>query len=126
VAEAARVVIEIGLPYASRASAIGEALVAVEPSVSGAAFVDGSHIFHTVFVDPYFLQEFVCPCYLVVVGHSQWPSVTSAVSYLDINAGWQPHQVEDRTRFPLGHTSEAGNRLRQATESGAQEPGRLE
>lgn len=71
----------------------------VERFVSDAAFVDGSHIFHNVFVDLYFLRELVRPGGLVVVDDCQWPSVATAVRYFEINAGWQPHQVGDRTRL---------------------------
>jgi len=145
VAERARVVVEIGLAYASSALAIAEALVAVgspdaahliidpyqdrfehagraaitaaglgnlctlisersqlalprlvaEGVVADAAFVDGSHVFHNVFVDLCFLRELVRPGGLVVLDDCQWPSVSTAVHYFEINTGWR-HQPFDR------------------------------
>src|SRR5579864_1056899 len=43
--------------------------------VADAAFVDGSHIFHNVFVDLYFLREIVRPGGLIVLDDCDWPSV---------------------------------------------------
>jgi len=140
VGERARVVVEIGLAYASSALAIGEAIVstaggearhvAVDPFqtssyrrvgwevlceaglaevstlyvewsslvlprllgeglVADAAFVDGSHRFHEVFVDLYFLRKLVRPGGLIVLDDVCWPSVAAAVSYFDVNLGWR-------------------------------------
>lgn len=67
--------------------------------VADAAFVDGSHIFHNVFVDLYFLRELVRPGGLVVLDDCWWPSVATAVRYFELNAGWQPEPVDCETRL---------------------------
>jgi predicted O-methyltransferase YrrM len=61
-----------------------------EGFVADAAFVDGSHRFHEVFVDFYFLRKIVRPGGLVVIDDSQVPSVRTAVSYYERNLGWVP------------------------------------
>jgi hypothetical protein len=58
--------------------------------VADAAFVDGSHVFHNVFVDLYFLRELVRPGGLIVLDDCDWPSVATAVQYDELNAGWRP------------------------------------
>jgi len=58
--------------------------------VADAAFVDGSHIFHNVFVDLYFLREIVRPGGLIVLDDCDWPSVATALRYFEVNAGWRP------------------------------------
>jgi predicted O-methyltransferase YrrM len=60
-----------------------------ERLVADAAFVDGSHLFHNVFVDLYFLRELVRPGGLVILDDCDWPSVTTAVRYFERNAAWQ-------------------------------------
>jgi predicted O-methyltransferase YrrM len=59
-----------------------------EGFAADAAFVDGSHIFHNVFVDLYFLRELVRPGGLIVLDDCQWPSVATAVRYFEVNTGW--------------------------------------
>jgi predicted O-methyltransferase YrrM len=68
--------------------------------VADAAFVDGSHAFHNVFVDLYFLRELVRPGGLVVLDDCEWPSVATAVRYYELNAGWTPatHRLSSRLR----------------------------
>ncbi|RSM47200.1 class I SAM-dependent methyltransferase [Actinoplanes sp. ATCC 53533] len=56
--------------------------------VVDAAFVDGSHRFHEVFVDLYFLRKLVRPGGLVVLDDTGWPSVGTAVRYYERNLGW--------------------------------------
>lgn len=65
-----------------------------------AAFVDGSHTFHNVFVDLYFLHELVRPGGLVVLDDVQWPSVATAVQYFERNLAWrrEPVRAESRLR----------------------------
>jgi predicted O-methyltransferase YrrM len=63
-----------------------------------AAFVDGSHIFHNVFVDLFFLGELVRPGGLIVLDDCQWPSVATAVRYFELNTGWQPQPMGRPTR----------------------------
>ncbi|WP_107059322.1 class I SAM-dependent methyltransferase [Streptomyces sp. NRRL F-5126] len=59
-----------------------------EGFVADAAFVDGSHRFHEVFVDLYYLRKIVRPGGLVVVDDDWWPSVHAAVNYYELNLGW--------------------------------------
>jgi hypothetical protein len=56
--------------------------------VAEAAFVDGSHRFHEVFVDLYFLRKIVRPGGLVVMDDTWTPSVRTAVRYYERNLGW--------------------------------------
>jgi predicted O-methyltransferase YrrM len=57
--------------------------------IADAAFVDGSHRFHEVFTDLYFLRTLVRPGGLVVVDDDWTPSVRTAVRYYELNLGWQ-------------------------------------
>ncbi|OPC76969.1 hypothetical protein B4N89_40990 [Embleya scabrispora] len=59
-----------------------------EGFVADAAFVDGSHRFHEVFVDLYFLRKVVRPGGLVVIDDDWWPSVHTAARYYEKNLGW--------------------------------------
>ncbi|MEU2777921.1 class I SAM-dependent methyltransferase [Streptomyces sp. NPDC007162] len=59
-----------------------------EGFVADAAFVDGSHRFHEVFVDLYFLRKAVRPGGLIVIDDDWWPSVHTAVRYYEKNLGW--------------------------------------
>ncbi len=61
-----------------------------EGLVADAAFVDGSHRFHEVFVDLYFLRKVVRPGGLVVVDDYWAPSVRTAARYYACNLGWAP------------------------------------
>jgi len=67
--------------------------------VVDAAFVDGSHQFHNVFVDLYYLWELVRPHGLVVLDDYQWPSVSTAVRYFERNAGWRDEPLPASTRL---------------------------
>jgi predicted O-methyltransferase YrrM len=64
--------------------------------VADAAFVDGSHRFHEVFVDLYFLRKLVRPGGLVVLDDAEWPSVGTALRYYDRNLGWQAVGIPGR------------------------------
>jgi predicted O-methyltransferase YrrM len=70
-----------------------------EDFVADAAFVDGSHTFHDVFVDLYFLRELVRPGGLIVLDDCQWPSVATAVRYFEINTGWRSQASRQPTRL---------------------------
>jgi predicted O-methyltransferase YrrM len=99
VAHGARIVIEVGLAYGSSALAVGEALCLTgEPDAShiDTAFVDGSHRFHEVFVDLYFLRKLVRPGGLIILDDATWPSVATALRYFDLNLGWQPVSIAGR------------------------------
>ena len=54
-----------------------------------AAFVDGSHRFHEVFLDLYYLRTIVRPGGLIVLDDYWWPSVRTATRYYETNMGWQ-------------------------------------
>jgi toxin HigB-1 len=53
-----------------------------------AAFVDGSHIFHNVFVDLFYLRELVRPGGLVILDDCGYLSVATAARYFEVNTGW--------------------------------------
>lgn len=59
-----------------------------EGLVADAAFVDGSHRFHEVFVDLYFLRKLVRPGGLIVVDDYWAPPVRTALRYYQQNLGW--------------------------------------
>lgn len=67
--------------------------------VVDAAFVDGSHIFHNVFVDLFFLRELVRPRGLVILDDCQWPSVATAARYFERNAGWHREVIDPNSRL---------------------------
>lgn len=70
-----------------------------EGLVADAAFVDGSHVFHNVFVDLFFLREIVRPGGLVILDDCQWPSVATAARYFEVNMGWLPQPMTAATRL---------------------------
>ncbi|MEU4420466.1 class I SAM-dependent methyltransferase [Actinoplanes sp. NPDC024001] len=53
-----------------------------------AAFVDGSHRFHEVFVDLYHLRKIVRPGGLIVLDDDWAPPVRTALRYYERNLGW--------------------------------------
>jgi predicted O-methyltransferase YrrM len=67
--------------------------------VADAAFVDGSHIFHNLFVDLFFLRELVRPGGLVILDDCNYPSVATAVRYFEVNTGWEPEPIAAPTRL---------------------------
>lgn len=67
--------------------------------VVDAAFVDGSHIFHNVFVDLYFLRELVRPGGLIILDDCDRRSVATAVRYFESNTGWQAQAFDRPTRL---------------------------
>ncbi|MDG6103653.1 class I SAM-dependent methyltransferase [Dactylosporangium aurantiacum] len=58
--------------------------------VADAAFVDGSHRFHEVFVDLYFLRQLVRPGGVIVLDDDWTPAVRAALRYYEHNLGWTP------------------------------------
>lgn len=64
-----------------------------------AAFVDGSHVFHNVFVDLHFLRELVRPGGLIVLDDCQWASVATASHYFVQNTGWRAIALPRPTRL---------------------------
>ncbi|MFI7600209.1 class I SAM-dependent methyltransferase [Actinoplanes sp. NPDC049681] len=59
-----------------------------EGMTADAAFVDGSHRFHEVFLDLYYLRKIVRPGGLVVLDDDWAPSVRTAARYYERNLGW--------------------------------------
>ena len=70
-----------------------------EGFVADAAFVDGSHIFHNVFVDLFYLRELVRPGGLVILDDCNYLSVATAARYFEVNTGWEPEPVARPTRL---------------------------
>jgi predicted O-methyltransferase YrrM len=70
------------------ASSIALPQLVTEGLVADAAYVDGSHRYHEVFVDLYFLRKIVRPGGLVVVDDYWTPPVRTAVRYYERNLGW--------------------------------------
>jgi hypothetical protein len=69
-------------------SSLAMARLFTDGLVADAAFVDGSHRFHEVFVDLYWLRKIVRPGGLVVLDDDWAPSVRAAVRYYEQNLGW--------------------------------------
>lgn len=69
-------------------SSIALARLSAEGFIADAAFVDGSHRFHEVFVDLYFLRKVVRPGGLIVLDDHWAPSVRTAARYYEHNLGW--------------------------------------
>jgi predicted O-methyltransferase YrrM len=69
-------------------SSIALAQLAAEGFIADAAFVDGSHRFHEVFVDLYFLRKIVRPGGFIVLDDNWAPSVRTAARYYEQNLGW--------------------------------------
>jgi hypothetical protein len=69
-----------------------------------AAFVDGSHRFHEVFVDLYFLRKIVRPGGVIVLDDDWTPSVRTAIRYYERNLGWTaiPAAFADGTVRTIG------------------------
>ncbi|MEU5525252.1 class I SAM-dependent methyltransferase [Streptomyces sp. NPDC047860] len=78
--------------------------------IADAAFVDGSHHFHNVFVDLHFLGEIVRPGGIVLLDDLWWPSVGAAAAYFESNLGWRPilDAPTDETADPANGTPRTG------------------
>jgi predicted O-methyltransferase YrrM len=70
-----------------------------EGFLADAAFVDGSHVFHNVFVDLFYLRELVRPGGLIVLDDCTYASVATAVRYFQMNTGWQPEPISSPSRL---------------------------
>src|SRR4029079_12503778 len=77
-------------------SSIALARLVADGFTADAAFVDGSHRFHEVFVDLYFLRKLVRPGGLIILDDAAWPSVATALRYVELNLGWQPETMTGR------------------------------
>jgi predicted O-methyltransferase YrrM len=82
--------------FISEPSSIALARLAAERFTADAAFVDGSHRFHEVFVDMYFLRKLVRPGGLIILDDAAWPSVATALRYFDLNLGWRTVEIAGR------------------------------
>ena len=82
--------------FIAEASSTALARLASDGFSADAAFVDGSHRFHEVFVDLYFLRKLIRPGGLIILDDASWPSVAAAVRYFDLNLGWQPMSIGGR------------------------------
>jgi len=82
--------------FIGEASSIALARLVGEGLTADAAFVDGSHRFHEVFVDLYFLRRLVRPRGLIVLDDVASPSVAAALRYFDLNLGWRPVSIAGR------------------------------
>ena len=80
----------------SEPSSVVLARLAADGFTADAAFVDGSHRFHEVFVDLYFLRKLVRPGGLVILDDGSFPSVATALRYFDLNLGWRPVDMAGR------------------------------
>jgi predicted O-methyltransferase YrrM len=85
-------------------SSIALPQLVTECFVVDAAFVDGSHRFHEVFVDLYYLRKIVRPGGLIVVDDDWTPSVRTAVRYYEQNLAWTaiPDAFADGTQRTIG------------------------
>jgi len=82
--------------FIGEASSIALARLTSDGFTADAAFVDGSHRFHEVFVDLYFLRKIVRPGGLIILDDAAWPSVAAALRYFDLNLGWRPVVIGGR------------------------------
>jgi predicted O-methyltransferase YrrM len=82
--------------FSGEASSIALARLTAEGFTADAAFVDGSHRFHEVFVDLYFLRKLVRPGGLIILDDATWPSVATALRYFDLDLGLQPVNIAGR------------------------------
>ena len=82
--------------FIGEASSLALARLVGQGLTADAAFVDGSHRFHEVFVDLYFLRKLVRPGGLIILDDAAWPSVATALRYFDLNLGWRPVSIEGR------------------------------
>jgi predicted O-methyltransferase YrrM len=69
-------------------SSIALPQLVTEGFIADAAFVDGSHRFHEVFVDLYFLRQIVRPGGVIVMDDHWAPPVRAAAHYFERNLGW--------------------------------------
>ncbi|MBN1173725.1 MAG: class I SAM-dependent methyltransferase [Micromonosporaceae bacterium] len=97
-------------------SSIALARLVSDGFVADAAFVDGSHRYHEVFVDLYFLHTIVRPGGLIVLDDDWTPSVRTAARYFEHHLGWivLPEAFAAGTHWTLGRdpTAEAVPRCR--------------
>lgn len=64
--------------------------------IADAAFVDGSHRFHEVFVDLYYVRKLVRAGGLVILDDTNVASVGAALRYFEFNLGWKREALAGR------------------------------
>jgi predicted O-methyltransferase YrrM len=69
-------------------SSLALARLVMDGVTADAAFVDGSHRFHDVFVDLYYLRKIVKPGGLIILDDDYHPSVRAAVRYYERDLGF--------------------------------------
>jgi len=69
-------------------SSLALAQLVMDGVVADAAFIDGSHRFHEVFVDLYFLRKIVKPGGLIILDDDFHPPVRAALRYYERNLGF--------------------------------------
>jgi hypothetical protein len=86
------------------ASSVALPQLITEGLIADAAFIDGSHRFHEVFVDLYFLRKIVRPGRLIIVDDYWAAPVRTAVHYYEQNLGWEavPGAFAGGTAIPGG------------------------
>jgi Methyltransferase domain len=84
-------------------SSIALPRLVTEGFVADAAFVDGSHRFHEIFLDLYYLREIVRPGGLIVLDDDWAPLVRTGVRYYEQHLGWTV--TSDAFASPAGGAS---------------------
>jgi hypothetical protein len=77
-------------------SSIALARLVADGLVADAAFVDGSHRFHEVFVDLYYIRKLVRGGGLVILDDTEFASVGTALRYFEVNLGWKRELLAGR------------------------------
>jgi predicted O-methyltransferase YrrM len=72
--------------------------------VVDAAFVDGSHLFHNVFVDLFYLNELLRPGGLVILDDADLASVGESAKHFESNLGWHRVSIKSPTRLAAWRT----------------------
>ncbi|GAA1592980.1 hypothetical protein GCM10009828_017510 [Actinoplanes couchii] len=85
-------------------SSLALARMVMDGVVADAAFIDGSHRFHEVFVDLYYLRKIVKPGGLLLLDDDYQPPVRDAVRYYERNVGFSevPEAFATGSRMNIG------------------------
>lgn len=82
--------------FISDVSSVALARLTADGLTADAAFLDGSHRFHEVFVDLYYLRKLVRPSGLIILDDVSFRSVATALRYFEVNLGWIPVDIAGR------------------------------
>ena len=77
-------------------SSVALARLVADGFMADAAFVDGSHRFHEVFVDLYYLRKLVRGGGLIILDDTDFASVGTALRYFEVNLGWKREPLAGR------------------------------